>query len=79
VLFSYGLLVRCEGRLLRVLVTLRAGPSPVTMEPAMVVPVNPAGCDVFDVDEGLVGTFVKDTGGYAFGLEQPNDPIRPLP
>ena len=41
------------------------------MEPAVVVPVDPAGGGVFDVGDGLVRAVVEDGGAHAFGFVEP--------
>jgi hypothetical protein len=38
------------------------------VEPAVVVPVDPAGGSVLDVGDGLVGAVVEDRGADALGL-----------
>lgn len=43
------------------------------MEPAVVVPIHPAGGGVLDVGDGLVGPVVKDGGADALGLVEPVD------
>ena len=43
------------------------------MEPAVVVPVDPAGGGVFDVGDGLVRAIVEDRRTHAFGFIEPVD------
>ena len=45
------------------------------VQPAVVVPVDPAGGGVLDVGEGLVRPAVEDRGGDALGLEQADDAL----
>jgi hypothetical protein len=43
------------------------------VQASVVVPVDPAGSDVLDVGEGLVGAVVEDGRGDRLGLEQSDD------
>jgi hypothetical protein len=55
------------------LVLDRGEPAEGPVQASVVVPVDPAGSDVLDVGEGLVGAVVEDGRGDRLGLEQSDD------
>jgi len=47
---------------------VRVGHAEATVEPPVVVPVDPAGGRVLAVGDGLVWAFVEDRGAHTLGL-----------
>ena len=55
------------------LVLDRSEPAEGPVQASVVAPVDPAGSDILDVGEGLVGAVVEDGRGDRLGLEQSDD------
>jgi hypothetical protein len=68
-----------EGSVVVLLVLDRGEPAEGPVQASVVVPVDPAGSDVLDVGEGLVGAVVEDVVAIASVLNSPMiDSIRAL-
>jgi hypothetical protein len=66
-----GLRLSAEGSAVVLLVLDRGEPAEGPVQASVVVQVHPAGSDVLDVDEGLVGAVVEDGRGDRLGLNSP--------
>ena len=68
-----GLRLSGEGRVVGLLVFDRGEVSEATVQPGVVVPVDPSGGGVLDVGDGAERLVVEDRGADALGLVQPDD------